>query len=112
MRYATWVFAALLTIAVATSGVCATASKAPESPKAPPGWVLVEEDVLVVFADEPEHHLRLAHEHFLEKEHKEAASEIRKAAAFMRLEAGHATAEGKKGLLASAAELASIMHEG
>jgi hypothetical protein len=105
MRYATWAFVAVLTAAVVSTGVCATAGKAPESPKAPPGWVLVQEDVLVVLADEPEHHLKLAHEHFLKKEHKEAASEIRKAAAFVKLAADNAAGEDRKGLLAAGAEL-------
>jgi hypothetical protein len=75
------------------------------SPKAPEGWVMVGEDVLVVFADEPEHYMKAAHKSFLKKDVKATAAELRKAAAFVKLEAARAADDSKTDLVASATEL-------
>ena len=45
---------------------------------AEPGKVLVEEEILYFFVDEPEGHFHQAHENFLKKDFKGAAAEIRK----------------------------------
>jgi hypothetical protein len=82
---------------------------------AEPGKVLVEEETLDVFADEPGHHFHQARENFLKKDMKGAASEIRKAVGFMKLEAARATGDGKKALTTSIDELeklASDVEEG
>jgi hypothetical protein len=82
--------------------------KAQPPPKAPEGYILVEEDVTLILLDEVDEHLQKGRESFLKKELKAAAQEIREAAAFLRLEAGRATADGKKGLLAAAHDLGKL----
>lgn len=84
----------------------AAASAAP--PKAPEGYILVEEEVWRVVDDEPEEHFHRAHEAFLKKELKKAAAHIRKGEAFLKLEAGRATEEGKKLMEESGHELAKL----
>jgi hypothetical protein len=75
------------TLALATLAA-AQQPTAKEPPKAPEGWVVVEEDVFTVFADEPEHRM--------------------KAAAFVKLEAARAAGEAKRSLVASATELEKL----
>ena len=75
---------------------------------AEPGKVLVEQETLDVFADEPGHHFHQARENFLTKDMKGAASEIRKAVGFMKLEAARATGDGKKALTRSIDELEKL----
>jgi hypothetical protein len=58
--------------------------------------------------DEPEIHFQKAHEFFIKKDFKAAASEIRKGAAFLKLEAGRSTTDGKKALMASGDELGKL----
>jgi hypothetical protein len=70
--------------------------------------VVIKEDVLVVFMDEPEHHFDRAKEHFLKKEYEAAAKEIRKSAGFLKLQAARANGETKKALQASAEELEKL----
>jgi hypothetical protein len=80
-----------------------------QAPQKPLGdWTPYEEDIWIVLVDEPEFHFQKAHEFFLKKDFKAAASEIRKGAAFLKLEAGRSTAEGKKALAASADELGKL----
>jgi hypothetical protein len=55
-----------------------------------------------------EYHFQKAHEFFLKKDFKTAASEIRKGADFMKKEAESATEEGKKVLAASVQELGKL----
>jgi hypothetical protein len=78
------------------------------SPKAPEGWTVVEEDVVVVFADEPEEHFHKARENFLKKDARAAAAEIRTGVAFLKLEAGRATGEATAALTASIQELEKL----
>jgi hypothetical protein len=79
-----------------------------EPPKVPGGGVLVDEDVLTVLADEPERYMQAAHESFLKKDVKATAAELRKAAAFVKLEAARAADDSKTGLVASATELEKL----
>lgn len=106
MRFIAWGLAITLALAIIPAGVWAGTSTSPQ--KAPEGWVLVEEDVVLVFSDEPGEHFQKGRESFLKKDLKAAAHEIREAAAFLKLEAGRATAEGKKALLASIRELEKL----
>ena len=75
----------------------ATASETKSATKAPQDNAIVSEDIFIVFADEPQHHFMRAFEHFLEHEWEAAAVEIRKAAAFLKLEAARAADDAKKG---------------
>ena len=88
-----------------------TQAAEPTKPKAPEGYVLVEEDVLLQFVELPGEHFHKARENFLKKDLKGAASEIRKGEAFLRLQAARATAEGKKGLITSIAELEKLAND-
>lgn len=98
-------FAIAVTVGMAPLGIAAE-SAAP--PKAPDGYILIEEEVWRVVDDEPEEHFHRAHESFLKKDLKTAAAHIRKSEAFLKLEAGRATEEGKKLMKASGHELAKL----
>ncbi|TSA11209.1 MAG: hypothetical protein D4R73_04150 [Deltaproteobacteria bacterium] len=76
-------------------------------------WLLLGTHVqaaqeLEMKAGKPESQFQKAHESFLKKDFKAAASEIRKGAAFLKTEAGHATEDGKKVLMASVHELEKL----
>lgn len=107
----------VLVMAIVFCGVglkgCEKSTQAAESakPKAPEGYVLVEEDVLLQFVELPGEHFHKARENFLKKDFKGAASEIRKGAAFLRLQAARATTEGKKGLIVSVADLEKLAND-
>jgi len=107
----------VLVIAAVFCGIglkgCEKKTQAAESAKlkAPEGYVLVEEDVLLHFVELPGEHFHKARENFLKKDTKAAAEEIRKGAAFLRLQAARATTEGKKGLVASVAELEKLAND-
>src|SRR5687768_11449412 len=95
-----------IAVAVGITPVGVGAESAP--PKAPEGYILIEEDVWFVVDDEPEEHFHRAHEAFLKKDLKKAAAHIRKGEAFLKLEAGRATEEGKKLMKESGHELAKL----
>jgi hypothetical protein len=80
-------------------------------PKPPNGWVLIEEDVWLTLADEPQEHFQSARESFLKKDFQRAAEEIRKAAAFVKVEAGRAKDDGKQSLLTSVRDLDKLADE-
>jgi len=75
---------------------------------APPGYVLVEEDVIITFADEPKQSIRAAVAAYLNRQMRTAATEIRKAAAYLKLEAARATGDAKKALMDSVQELEKL----
>ncbi len=87
------------------TGASAQTEKMKTLPKAPEGWVIVEEDYLFFLDDEPQTHFEKAKESFLEGDKKATAKEIRKAVVFMKLEESRATAEGKEALSTSIDEL-------
>jgi hypothetical protein len=67
--------------------------------------------VWLVIDDESEEHFHRAHESFLKKDLKKAAAEIRKGEAFLKLEAGRATEEGKKLMEESGHDLAKLAED-
>jgi hypothetical protein len=75
---------------------------------APEGYVLVEEEVIITFADEPKQSIRAAVAAYLNRQMRTAAMEIRKAAAYLKLEAGRATGDAKKALTDSVQELEKL----
>jgi hypothetical protein len=79
--------------------------------EAPKETVVVGQDVLIVFMDEPEHHFERAKEAVLKKDMKTAAAEVRKSEAFLKLQAARAGGEGKKALDASVEELEKLSKE-
>lgn len=98
-----------LALVIVTAGVVAgplAAADTAQTAAAPPqGYVLVEEDVMVVLVNEAHQSFLRASENFAKGKMKAAAAEIRKGEAYVKLEAARATAEGKKALLGSAGEL-------
>lgn len=106
MRYT--VFGFLVALAMVLAPLFVWAEKSQTETPAEPGKVLVEEEILYFFVDEPEGHLHQAHENFLKKDFKGAAAEIRKATNFLKLEAARATGEGKKTLATSIDELEKL----
>lgn len=68
-------------------------------------WLVVDETDWYPYVEEPDQHFRSAKEAFLKKEYQKAAEEIRKGTAFVKLEAGRASADAKQALNASAHEL-------
>jgi hypothetical protein len=78
-------------------------AKAERTPK-----VMVDEETIVVLADEPDHHFKEAIGSFVKKDMKTAAAEIRKGAAYMKLEAARASDEAKKDLNKSAQALEKL----
>lgn len=68
----------------------------------------VPEEILLHFVDEPSHHFGLAHERFLKKDYAQSAAEIRKGAAFVKLEMARSTEEGEKALADAALRLEKL----
>jgi hypothetical protein len=106
MRYTVLGILVALTMVLVPPFVWAEGSQT-ETP-AEPGKVLMEGGALHSSVDEPESQFQNAHENFLKKDFKGAAAEIRKATAFLKLEAARATGEGKKGITASVDELEKL----
>src|SRR5574338_1407557 len=100
-----------LAMAVTSGMMPAGAGAESTSAKAPEGHILVDEEVWLVVDDEAEEHFHRAHESFLKKDLKKAAADIRKGAAFLKLEAGRATEEGKKLMEDSGHELAKLAED-
>jgi hypothetical protein len=93
-------------ILIAGSGTVMGQTQHKEEPQQ--NQVQVDEDVLDEFMDEPIQQFHSARESFLKRDVKTAASEIRKGAAFLKLEAGRAEGDTKKALLASIKELEDL----
>ena len=114
MRHSATLMFLAMCLFILLGGMLMGQEAAPTSPKpateakTPEGKLVIEEDVLVVFMDEPEHHFDRAKEHFLKKEHEAAAKETRKVAGFLKLQAARAGGETQKALHASAQELEKL----
>ena len=108
MRYSTlgigFIFVITLLVSVLWAGT--ETSKTP--PEVPDGWIVIEEIYLIPLEDEPEHHFHQARENLFRKNMKAAVAEIKKGAAFLRLEAGHTATKGKTALMASVHELEKL----
>jgi len=102
------IVAAIVIVLVLSTASLVSPVAAQSKPSAPDGYVLVEEDVILTFADEPRKSFRSAVSAFLNRKFYEAATEIREGAAFMKLEAERATADAKKALDDSAADLRKL----
>ncbi len=80
-----------------------------QSQAAPGGdKVCVDRQSLVSLKEEAAGHLQKARESFVKKDVKKAGDEIRKAAAFVRLESEAASADVKEGLLDAGQELKKL----
>ena len=68
-------------------------------------WLVTDVTGWYPVSEEPQRHFGAAGEAYAKKDFKAAATEVRKAAAYLRLESARATGEAKKGLDAADAEL-------
>jgi len=108
MRNVVLSLALVILLAGVVAGPLAAADTAQTAAAPPQGYVLVEEDVVIVLANEAHQSFLRASENFAKGKMKAAAAEIRKGEAYVKLEAASATAEGKKALLSSAGELKQL----
>jgi hypothetical protein len=105
------IFVILLSLSLALSFSlivgCKKAEEPAEAPK-PAEAPMSPAPVQAPEAKGTDEHFQKAHEFFLKKDMKAAASEIQKAAEMMKQEAEKATEEGKKGLMTSVNELEKL----
>lgn len=73
-----------------------------------PGKVLVDEEILSGFVDEPNHHFGLARESFLKKDYAKASAELLKGASFVKLESTRATGDAQRMLHDAVVRLAEL----
>jgi len=108
MRNVVLSLALVILLAGVVAGPLAAADTAQTAAAPPQGYVLVEEDVVIVLANEAHQSFLRASENFAKGKMKAAAAEIRKGEAYVKLEAASATAEGKKALSSSAQDLKQL----
>jgi hypothetical protein len=108
MRYISYGLAIALMIAISTTGASAQTSQSTNPSESTKDKVSVDEKALDSLVGEAEHYFHQAREDFFKKNMKAAADEMRKGAAFMKLEAGRATEAGKKPLMDSIQELEEL----
>jgi len=110
------VFALLMIGACAQEKKAETAGSSPGQESAAPaqtptvtaGKVLVDEEILVGFVDEPNHHFGLARKYFMEKDYASASAELLKCASFVKVEATRATGEDMRMLDDAVIQLAEL----
>ncbi len=71
-------------------------------------WLVTDVTTWYPVSEEPQHHFGSALEAYVKKDYQAAATEIRKATSYLRLEAGRASSEAKQGLESSVAELDTL----
>jgi len=90
---------------IAASALAADPETGTERPQTAPGHSLVHEEFWESPPDDPGQHVDRAREAFLAVDGQDAANELRKAAAKLRVSAGQAAADTKGALVRSAREL-------
>jgi hypothetical protein len=86
-----------------------TAESTPaQAPSVTAGQVLVDEEILVGFVDEPNHHFGLARKAFVAKDYATASAELLKCAGFVKLEATRASGEDRRMLEDAVIRLAEL----
>jgi hypothetical protein len=83
-------------------------SAAAQTPSVTVGKVLVDEEILVGFVDEPNHHFGLARKAFVAKDYATASAELLKSAGFVKLEATRASGEDRRMLEDAVIRLAEL----
>jgi len=71
-------------------------------------WLVLDESSWYPYVDEPDLHFQNAHQSFLAKNYDQAAEEIRKGEAFVKLEARRSSGDVKQSLNSSAEELGKL----
>jgi len=103
MKRVVFILMMVLVLAMFTSWACATDEDSKELP------VIIEEEIWIVFTDEPAGYFQDAREDFLKGDLEDAVHNIRKGAALVKLETHRAKKEEvKKALKASAKELEKL----
>jgi len=81
---------------------------ATQTPSVTPGKVLVDEEILAGFVDEPNHHFGLARKAFAAKDFATSSAELYKCAGFVKLEAMRASGEDRRMLEDAVIRLAEL----
>lgn len=81
------------------------------SPKAPIGYILIDEEQWNSLADEPGRHIGRARDAYLMMDARDAAIELRKAAVHVRVAAEHATERTNRALVKSEHELEHVARQ-
>ncbi len=71
-------------------------------------WLVTDVTIWYPVSEEPQRHFGSALEAYVKKDYQAAATEIRKATSYLRLEAGRATSEAKQALETSVGELETL----
>ncbi len=74
-------------------------------------WLVEETTAWYPYVNSPNTHFQAAHDSFLNREYKKSAEEIRKGAAFVRMEAGSAAGQAKQALEKSERDLRILAKE-
>lgn len=82
--------------------LCDREDKPEPAPRVPAGWVAVRESDWNLFRKEPASCLRRAYDQYLKEESEDAAVEVRKAAAYITVEATRADEDSSEQLTTSA----------
>jgi len=72
------------------------------------GKVLVDDEILLGFVDEPNHHFGLARKYFMEKDYTQASAELIKCASFVKLEAVRTSGDDMRMLEDAVIQLAEL----
>lgn len=105
----------ILSLSVIACGVATVASADPQLPvpvipHAPPGYLLVSEELWTHLLDETGRHLDRARDAFLNGHVRTSAGELRKAAIMMRIEASNGQQRADLSLLHAARDLEGLAH--
>jgi hypothetical protein len=88
----------VIAVLIALGASAAYGAEAKETPKAPKGYVMVPEEALRALFGDANRHMRIAVDDFGRGDIKDAATEVRAAAAYVKIEAGRTTGDEKKKL--------------
>jgi hypothetical protein len=76
--------------------------------RAQPRWLVTDVNIWYRVSEKPQRHFGSALDAYVKKDYQAAATEIRKATSYVRLEAGRATSEAQQALETSVAELDTL----
>lgn len=102
--------ATILVACSATTIFAAEPEPEAKAPTVPPSHFLIHEELWNDLSDEPGEHMDRARNAFLAVDAAEAAAQIRKAAIYLRITAGHAVDGSKWALIRSAHEFEGLAH--
>lgn len=77
----------------------------------PEGYVMVEEEILMMFAEAPGEHFRQANELFKARQFTQCAAQIRQGNAYLRLQLARADVQGKRALKEAVSDLEQLAQD-